>query len=708
MSVTDDIKARVDILELVQSYNVALKKAGRLWKACCPFHAERTPSFVVYPESGTWRCFGSCAEGGDIFSFVMKHDNVDFKGALEILAQRVGIELKPQSSAQKEQEARLEKLRSLLSEAAEFFHKMLHESDGATFARAYVASRGLQEPAINQFLIGYAPLDWHAALAHLQQIGYTEDEIIEVGVAIRNENGKVYDRFRNRLMIPIRDPRGQVIGFGARALDPKDNPKYLNSPQTPLFDKGHTLFAFDAARRAIRETETAVIVEGYMDALQAHQAGFANVVAQMGTALTDVQLRILVKYAKKLVIALDPDEAGVNATMRSLAVARSTLGEARAEFDVKGVLRQATRLDLDIRIMTLPDGQDPDDLLRDTPDRWEALVNSAQPVIDYVIDRGTARVTPQMSMPDREAIAREILPILLENDAHRHYSVQKLALRLRINERDLLGLAQAQEALNRPIPASSKQQAKYAKTAAAVSALPVTAPPPSASAAGATAARQPAPGLAPTSIDLEGYCLAALIEDPSLWSLANRKLAELSKHRDGLLGPLSMEDFERSEYRAILITFQKGFEQFDVEPIEYLYHHLPQELIEELERLLKGHIASLFERGGWAGAEITSITRDQQRFQRITAPKSAEFIEKVLLLRQRRIKRMSIELGFLQQDMTQGGDAAMQSDTGPGGAPEEATDRDSAAVALLRQVHLHRVVTGQIERAIREMRQAQR
>src|SRR5260221_10374288 len=341
MSVTDEIKARLDIVNFLSQY-IQLKKAGRNYTGLCPFHAEKTPSFVVFPEAQNWRCFGACSEGGDIFNFVMKHDGLDFVSALKVLADTAGVELQERTPEQVKGDEHLDKMRGLLEETARFFHEQLMESAEAQPARTYVRKRGLKRETLVSFRIGYAPDNWQEALDHLKTLGYTEDEIVEAGVAIRNEErGRVYDRFRNRLVIPICDGRGQIIGFGARALDPDDNPKYLNSPQTPLFDKGATLFGLHMARRTIRESETAVIVEGYMDAIQAHQGGFRNVVAQMGTALPEPQLKQLSRYANRLILALDPDVAGIKATMRGLDVARQTLGAPEAVFDPRGAIRQA-------------------------------------------------------------------------------------------------------------------------------------------------------------------------------------------------------------------------------------------------------------------------------------------------------------------------------------------------------------------------------
>ena len=637
MSVTDDIKARIDILDLMQSYNVPLHKAGHNYKAPCPFHNERTPSFVVFPDSGTWRCFGACGEGGDVFGFVMKQEGVDFAGALELLAGRAGVELKPRTSEQKSRDAVLDRMRGLLDETTRFFHDQLLHAEGAEIARAYVAKRGLRAETLDRFMIGYAPHDWRQALIHLGVLGYSEDEIIGAGVATRNEKGKVYDRFRNRLIIPIHDGRGQIVGYGARALAAEDNPKYLNSPQTPLFDKGHTLFALDAARRMIRETETVVIVEGYMDALQAHQAGFSNVVAQMGTALTEPQLKQLTRYAKRLILALDPDAAGVNATLRGLNVARQTLGEYASVFDANAVLRQSSKLDVDIRVITLPDGQDPDDLIRDTPERWPQLVETAQPIVDYIIESGTAGVTPQTPLTERERIARDLLPALLENQSYSHYSVQRLAVKLRINERDLIGLAQRQQKAASPeVPIVSRKPAKAANARVDRNRAPVKIEP-----------------IASTAdIAEEGALLSALLQRPELWSIINRHFAQLTRQtgaRDALLGAFCAKDFTRTDYQVILETLKAAIDQDTLDPLDYLQEALPADMVDEANRLLNETMGGMKSPENWK-RDMESILKEKSRVTLATTNPEGLVIEKALALRSRRLRREIDELQFLEAE----------------------------------------------------------
>lgn len=388
MNVTQEIKSRLDIVDIV-SETVTLRKSGRTYTGFCPFHQNtRTPAFVVFPDSQTWRCFGACAEGGDLFSFVMKKQGWDFREALEQLAARAGVVLEEAFPADLEQRAVEERLAALLAGAADYFHQLLLHAPQAVVARDYVSGRALTEQTLAEFKVGYALESWDACRNHFNAQGYNDDELVAVGLLTENpERNTRYDRFRNRLMIPIRDVNGQVVGFGARTLDKDGVPKYLNSPQTALFDKSQLLFGLDMARRHIREARQAVIVEGYMDVMQGWQLGFRNLVAQMGTALTETQLRLLKRFTRRFVIALDADAAGARATMRSLDVARETLDRTEeTRFDAPHLVRHEGRLQADIRVVTLPAGNDPDKIIRENPTLWPQLVAQAQPVAAYVID----------------------------------------------------------------------------------------------------------------------------------------------------------------------------------------------------------------------------------------------------------------------------------------------------------------------------------
>jgi DNA primase len=571
----------------------------------------------------------------------MKSEGLDFPAALKTLADKAGVQLQERTPEQSQREDQLEKMRGLMDETASFFHKKLLNDRAAREARDYAHKRGLSDETIAKFRIGFAPNDWRQALDYLTLLGYEEKEVIEAGVALYNEEkGKVYDRFRNRLIIPICDGRGQVIAFGGRVLDPNDTPKYLNSPQSDLFDKGATLFGLHLARRAIRETETAVIVEGYMDAIQAHQGGFTNVVAQMGTALTEPQLRQLSKYARRLILALDPDAAGMKATMRGVEVARKVLGDSQTFFDPRGIVGLGGKLDIEILIMTLPDGQDPDDLIRDNPQGWQSLIENAQTVVDYVIAAGTSHLTDKSTFIEREQVARDLLPILLatENDLQQHYNIQRLALKLHLDERTLIQWAQQQR------PRGGRILLKPQQMQPAVPKTDVSAP---------------SPELRRPGVAIEQSCLGLLLQRPRLWSLVNRKLRELADETPAArsaFGPLAIDDFVQSDYRMIFECLQRAVSQDDQEHLDYLHQHLPYELHQEVEHLLVERMAAYKD---WLilpmHTDFEAIRRETERNKtlmgRIDNERPRTILEqKVLELRKLRLMRENMDIQFLQQE----------------------------------------------------------
>jgi DNA primase len=454
MSISQEVKSRLDIVEIVEEY-LPLRKSGSSYSGFCPFHPNtKTPAFAVFPDSQSWRCFGACAEGGDIFSFVMKKEGWDFREALEHLARRAGVELTPLTPVQHARQEEADRLVNLLDAAADYFHQLLTYAPQAEAARRYVAERQLADETIGAFRLGFALDSWDAARTHFTGQGYDIDDLLDAGLLSKNEErGTTYDRFRNRLMIPIRDGQGRTVGFGARTLDPDGVPKYLNSPQTTLFDKSNLLYGLDASKRHIREARQAVIVEGYMDVMQAHQHGFKNVVAQMGTALTEAQLILLKRYTKRFIIALDADEAGMKATLRSLEVARRTLDREAdvVGFDPRGLVRQEGRLQADIRIVTLPAGNDPDKIIREKPGLWPELLSSAKPIVAYVIDVYTRDLDLQDGKAKTEA-AQKVLPLIndVADPVEREHYRQQLARALAVDERVLrqmrvTGQAQARQ-----------------------------------------------------------------------------------------------------------------------------------------------------------------------------------------------------------------------------------------------------------------------
>ena len=363
MNPIEEIKQRLDIVDVIGE-SVNLHKAGRNYRALCPFHVEKEPSFYVFPDRATWHCFGGCSTGGDVFSFVMKKENVDFTGALRLLAERAGISLGKKSRAAEETDQ--DRLRQANESAALFFQHALLNTQRGLKALDYLSLRGIDRQTAEAFQLGYAPDSWDALREHLKGRGFGEGELLRAGLLVEGEKG-LYDRFRHRAVIPIRDGQGRAVGFGSRKLPAEDgeeptgdseSPKYLNTPQTPIFDKGTILFGLDRAAESIRRADVAVIVEGYMDVIAAHQHGNGNVVASMGTALTERQLGPLRRLTENIVLAFDPDTAGQAASERGDLVAQ--------------------RLGVNVRVMKLPKGRDPDEIIRADPDGWRRLVIEAE------------------------------------------------------------------------------------------------------------------------------------------------------------------------------------------------------------------------------------------------------------------------------------------------------------------------------------------
>ena len=408
MSVVDEVKARVDVAELVGE-SVPLRKTGRTFKALCPFHTEKTPSFTVDPSRQTWRCFGACSEGGDIFSWVMKRQGVEFREALRILADRAGVQLAPMDAQAEERQKRLGRLRSVNEAAARFYRRSLADAEAGE-ARGYLERRGVPDEVAEQFGLGYAPAASDALRGYLSARGYSAEEIATAGLSVEGE-GPARDRFRGRLIFPIRDPQGRCVGFGARALDDSDV-KYLNTPQTPLFDKSSLLYGLDRARDPIRRADHVIVVEGYMDVIAAHQHEQTHVVASMGTALTERQVALIKPLTRKILLALDADAAGAAATVRGIDTARDAVGtKPQPVLTPRGLVRMQNTLAADIRIIELPPDRDPDDLIRLDPERWSALVREAPGYLDYRFRRG--QEAHDLEDPRaRSALMGELLPLV--------------------------------------------------------------------------------------------------------------------------------------------------------------------------------------------------------------------------------------------------------------------------------------------------------
>ena len=433
----DEIKQRLDIVEVVSGYVPDLKKAGRNFKALCPFHPEKTPSFYVFPERQSWHCFGACGTGGDVFSFVMKKEGIDFGEALRILAQRAGVTLTPRKADEGETEA--EKLKKINEAASEYYHNLLLRSPSGQQARTYLAQRGVSEKTISDFQLGYSPDSWDSLRQEMIKGGHREDDLKAAGLLVEKEReAGTYDRFRNRLMFPIRDTAGRVLGFGARALD-DSLPKYLNSPQTLIFDKSNALYGIDRAKPAIRKQDLTVVVEGYMDVIIAHQYGFSNVVASLGTALTEKQVSIIKRLTKRLTLALDADAAGEMATLRGIEVASQTFDRKVVPLPTSaGLVKYEDLLDAEISVMVLPHGKDPDDIIKESPEEWARLLKEAPPVVDYTFQLVVSKLD-MTKLKDKTQAVDQLLPLIagIKHPVRQAHYIQKLASAVAVDEQTL-------------------------------------------------------------------------------------------------------------------------------------------------------------------------------------------------------------------------------------------------------------------------------
>ena len=383
----EEIRARADIVELVGQW-VKLKKAGENWKGLCPFHTEKTPSFTVNPKKGIFHCFG-CKAGGDAFSFLRKQERLDFPEAVRVLAQRVGVAL-PTEGAERVQDGKLEGLRTVMARAARFYGEALWKTDdaGAEKARRYLEGRGVDPEVARRFGLGYAPDGWDNLLGLMRREGLSDELLAQAGLVLPRQNAAgFYDRFRGRLMFSIRDAQARVVAFGGRALGP-DEVKYINSPETPLYVKGHTVYGLDLAKPAIRERNRAVVVEGYLDCLMAHQHGFTETVAALGTAFTPAQLALLQRNAEEIVAVFDADAAGQKASARLEEMMTDTLdigGLAWAVARTGGFERSGY---FPVKVAVLPPGHDPDSLLRaEGAAAFQSRLEAARSILSFVMQQ---------------------------------------------------------------------------------------------------------------------------------------------------------------------------------------------------------------------------------------------------------------------------------------------------------------------------------
>jgi DNA primase len=448
VGVAAEVKSRLSIVDVVGE-TVPLKKAGTTFKGLCPFHGEKTPSFVVTPARETYHCFG-CGKGGDVFNFVMERDGLSFPDALKLLAGKAGVELDDRT---RREDARRGRLRDVMETAIAFYHTVLTAHRAGQPALDYLHGRGFTDETIERFQLGWAPAGWDTmttTLAKRRQI--RAEELVEAGLATPRQGGRggVYDRFRLRVIFPIRDANGGAVGLGGRILESQvpegrdPGPKYLNSPATPLFDKSRTLYLIDRAKPSIRTSGQAVLVEGYTDALMAHQAGFDTVVASLGTALTPGQVAILTRYAKRIALAYDVDPAGQSAGTFGVTELNALIGEVQGGDTGIGLT--------DVGVVVLPEGKDPDEVIRESPDLWREATRTPAPILQYLIDHHASKVdvrTPE----GRKRLVDGVLPTLrrVADPVVRDSYVQLLARRSGLDERTLL------EALHaRPSPSAGR------------------------------------------------------------------------------------------------------------------------------------------------------------------------------------------------------------------------------------------------------------
>lgn len=411
------IKEAIDIAELISEY-VPLKKSGRNFKACCPFHQEKTPSFYVSAERQSWHCFG-CSRGGDCFTFLMEMEKIEFIEALRYLAKKTGITLTQSYQATEQQQAkdRIYQIHHLLGE---YYHYILTEHKTGERARAYLKNRGVHDRTIKTFGLGYAPNSWDAQLKFLFKKGYSAEELERSGLVIKGRGGSVYDRFRGRLMFPIRDHRGQTIAFAGRSLDPNaKDAKYINSPETPIYTKGNTLYGLDVTKDEIKKEGRALLVEGEFDLLSSFQTGVGNVVAIKGSAITEGQIKLLKRFTDTLVFALDSDIAGDEAAKRGIVLA-----------DEAGFLMEA---------VLLPSGKDPDECIKESEGLWKKAVKETVPIYDYLLMLATKRYDPH-TVEGKKRISDEMIPILakIANPIIAGHYARELAKLLSVSEETVI------------------------------------------------------------------------------------------------------------------------------------------------------------------------------------------------------------------------------------------------------------------------------
>jgi DNA primase len=528
----EEIKSRLPIEDLVGQY-VNLKRSGSSLKGLCPFHQEKTPSFYVTPSRGMYHCYG-CGKGGDVFSFIMDTERLQFREALERLAEQTGVRLPEREQARPSLKGKLFEANEA---AAQFFSEQLR-GDAGRRAREYLTGRRFGEDAIRLFTLGFAPDGREGLLAHLKKAGYEDRILLSAGLVLQDDvAGRLRDRFRGRLMFPIRDASGRISGFGGRILG-DGQPKYLNSPQTEIFDKSGVLYGVHLAAETMRKANRAVLVEGYLDAVRAHLGGFASTVASLGTAVTPAQLTTLSRLAPTVVLALDPDPAGQAAAARTAltALAEVTKNRGRAEGQAGAV---------ELRVAVLPaDAGDPDELIRDDPRRWEETLDASIPAFDFYYDR-TLQGLDRGDDAWRQAAIDRLLPVIqqfAESAGWQAKWIERLARDTAIDP----------HALQRSMPSGGRSNPARARSRPA--------------AAGEVATATTARGLAADpALGVEEALLALLLRLVMVPAEAREELAELA--------------LERPEHQSLLAAILDWSETGNYE-YDFLRETIPEDLHE--------------------------------------------------------------------------------------------------------------------------------
>lgn len=412
----DEIKRKIDIVEFIGSF-INLKKAGRNYKAVCPFHQEKSPSFVVSPDRGIWHCFGACGEGGDAIKFLMKWENITFIEALKELAKKTGVKLTLNKIGVEDKIwQKKERFLGMNQLAGEYFHYIYSKTDFGKKARDYLKSRLLNQSIIDKFELGYSPSSWDSLKLFLKKKKYEEEEMFENGLLVRSERGSYYDRFRGRLMFPLKDSRNNVLGFSGRILDGSEKEaKYVNTPETPIYHKRECLYGINLAIEEIKKQKNVYIVEGELDMIMPYQNGYSNFVAIKGTALTNEQLKLLKRYTDKITLMMDADVAGIESIKRGID--------------------EAEKFDFEIRVVTIDFAKDPDEALRKDPEKFKKLIAKPVPIYDFLIEAAQKKY-PEESAFSKKKIGEEVIPMIekITNPIVRTFYVKKLAGVLEISE----------------------------------------------------------------------------------------------------------------------------------------------------------------------------------------------------------------------------------------------------------------------------------